>query len=55
VSEAGGTTKIQVARQVDQELPGFAKKLFKPTNAFIGETALESLRAQHDHYARVLG
>jgi hypothetical protein len=118
VSEAGGTTKIQVARQVDQELPGFAKKLFKPTNvlvereewrsagdrrvakgelkivgtgaridsrielspqgagcvyeidfevtakaplirkkleAFIGETALESLRAQHDHYARSLG
>lgn len=118
VSEDGGTTKIRIAREVEQELPGFAKKLFKPTNvlvereewqsagdrkvakgrlkivgtgatldstiqlapqgagcvyeidfrvtakaplirkkleAFIGETALESLRAQHEHYARVLG
>ena len=118
VSEAGGTTKIQIAREADQELPGFAKKLFKPTNvlvereewksagdrkvakgqlkivgtgaridstiqlspqgtgcvyeidlkvtakaplirrkheAFIGDTALESLRKQHEHYASVLG
>jgi len=118
VSEEGGTTKTRIAREVEQELPGFAKKLFKPTNvvvereewrsdgnrkvgtgnlkivgtgasidstielsptgsgsvyemdfqvsakaplirkkleSFIGETALESLRKQHDHFARVLG
>lgn len=118
VSEDGETTKIRIAREVDQELPGFAKKLFKPTNvlvereewtsagdpkvakgqlkiagtgaridstielrpqgtgcvyeidfqvtakaplirkkleAFIGETALKSLGAQHEHYASVLG
>jgi hypothetical protein len=117
VSEEGETTKTRVAREVEQELPGFAKKLFKPTNvlvekeewqtrgdrktakgqlkivgtgatidstitlsprgtgsvyeidfhvtakaplirkkleAFIGETALESLRKQHEHFARVL-
>ena len=118
VSESGGTTRIRIAREVEQELPGFAKRLFKPTNivvereewrsegerkvatghlkivgtgatfdstialspsgagcvyeidftvtakaplirkkleAFIGETALDSLKAQHEHYARVLG
>ncbi|MGB5702483.1 MAG: DUF2505 domain-containing protein [Polyangiales bacterium] len=117
VSEEAGTTKIRIAREVEQELPGFAKRLFKPTNvlvekeewqssgdrktakghlkivgtgatfdstitlspqgagcvyeidfkvtakaplirkkleAFIGETALESLRKQHEHYASVL-
>lgn len=116
-TEDDGVTKTRVAREVEQALPGFAKKLFKPTNvvvereewrsagdrrvgkgslkiagtgasidstislspsgagavyeidfqvtakaplirkkleAFIGETALESLRKQHDHYARVL-
>ena len=118
VTEEGGTTKIRLQREADQELPGFAKKLFKPTNilvereewrsdgdrkvatgqlkiagtgarldstirlspqaagcvyeidfqvtakaplirkkleAFIGDTALASLRAQHEHYARELG
>jgi hypothetical protein len=118
VSREGDETKTRVAREVEQELPGFAKKLFKPTNvlvereewrsegdrrvakgqlkiagtgatidstitlspkgsgsiyemnfqvtakaplirkkleAFIGDTALESLRKQHEHYARVLG
>jgi hypothetical protein len=118
VSEEGGTTKTRVAREVEQELPGFAKKLFKPTNvlvekeewqsggdrktakgqlkivgtgatidsritlspqgsgsvyeidfqvtakaplirkkleSFIGDTAMESLRKQHEHFARVLG
>ena len=118
VSEERDTTKIRIAREVEQELPGFAKKLFKPTNvvvereewrsdgdrkigtgnlkivgtgasidstielsptgsgcvyeidfqvtakaplirkkleSFIGETALESLRKQHEHFARVLG
>ena len=118
VTESGDTTNVRIAREVEQELPGFAKKLFKPTNvlvekeawrsegerkvakghlkivgtgatfdstislspagsgsvyeidftvtakaplirkkleAFIGDTALESLRKQHEHYARVLG
>ncbi len=117
VSESGGVTKTQMAREVEQALPGFAKKLFKPTNtlvereewrsvdgrhegkgelkivgtgatidstirlspngsgcvyeidlqvtakaplirrkleSFIGDTALDSLRAQHAHYARRL-
>lgn len=117
VGESAGVTKTQIAREVEQELPGFAKKLFKPTNtllereewrsvdgryegkgqlkivgtgatidstirltpsaagctyeidfqvtakvplirrkleSFIGDTALESLRAQHAHYARRL-
>jgi len=117
VTESGGVTKTQIAREVEQELPGFAKKLFKPTNtlvereewrsvdgryegkgqlkivgtgatidstirlspngsgcvyeidlqvtakaplirrkleSFIGDTALDSLRAQHVYYARRL-
>jgi len=117
-SESGGVTNTQIAREVDQELPGFAKRLFKPTNtlvereqwrsvdggyeakgqlkivgtgatidstirlspsgsgcvyeidlqvtakaplirkkleSFIGDTALESLRNQHEYYARRLG
>jgi len=118
VTEEGGTTKVRIAREVEQELPGFAKRLFKPTNvlvereewrasgdrktakghlkivgtgatfdstitlspqgsgcvyeidftvtakaplirkkleAFIGDTALDSLRKQHEHFANVLG
>jgi hypothetical protein len=118
VTETGSTKNVQIVREVEQELPGFAKKLFKPTNvlveredwrsegdrkvakghlkivgtgatfdstitlspsgsgsvyeidftvtakaplirkkleAFIGETALESLRKQHEHYAKALG
>ncbi len=117
-SESGGVTKTQIVREVEQELPGFAKKLFKPKNtlvereewrcvdggyeakgqlkivgtgatidstirlsasgagciyeidfqvtakaplirrkleSFIGDTALQSLRDQHAHYARRLG
>lgn len=117
VSESGGATRIQIAREVEQELPGFAKRLFKPVNTlvereewtsvgerkvakgqlkivgtgatidstielapqgsgsvyaidlevtakaplirrkleqFIGDTALKSLAAQHEHYARRL-
>ncbi|MFW2389315.1 MAG: DUF2505 domain-containing protein [Polyangiales bacterium] len=117
VSESGGVTKTQIAREVERELPGFAKKLFKPKNTlvereewrsvgsgyegkgqlkivgtgatidstirlspsgagsvyeidlevtakvplirrkletFIGDTSLESLREQHEHYARRL-
>lgn len=117
VSESAGVTKTQIAREVEQELPGFAKKLFKPTNtlvereewrsvdgryqgkgqlkivgtgatidstiklspsgagcvyemdfqvtakaplirrkleSFIGDTALDNLRAQHAYYARRL-
>jgi hypothetical protein len=118
VTREGDVTKTRIQREVEQELPGFAKKLFKPVNvlvereewrsegdrkigtghlkiagtgatidsrivlspsgsgsvyeidfqvtakaplirkkleAFIGETALESLRRQHEHYARALG
>ena len=118
VTKDGGTVNLRISREVEQELPGFAKKLFKPTNvlvereewrtegdrkvakgllkiagtgatldstislspapagsiyeidfqvtakaplvrkkleAFIGDTALESLRKQHEHYAKVLG
>ena len=118
VTREGGVTRTRIQREVEQELPGFAKKLFKPVNllvereewrnegdrkvatghlkivgtgatidstielspseagamyaidfrvtakaplirkkleAFIGDTALESLRKQHAHYARVLG
>ena len=117
VNESGGTTHVRLSREVEQELPGFAKKLFKPVNvlvereewrnegdrkvakghlkivgtgatfdstislspngtgsvyeidftvtakaplirkkleAFIGDTALESLRKQHEYYASVL-
>lgn len=32
VEESGGTTIITTTREVDSELPGFAKKLFHPTN-----------------------
>jgi len=118
VSETGGTTKAQIVREVERELPGFAKKLLKPKNtlvereewrsadgryvakgqlkivgtgaridstielsplgsgcvyeidlevtakvplirrkleAFVGDTALESLREQHEYYAARLG
>jgi hypothetical protein len=118
VTSTASTTNLRIAREVEQELPGFAKKLFKPTNvlvereewrsegdrkvakgqlkiagtgatldstitlsprgagslyeidftvtakaplirkkleAFIGDTALQSLQKQHEHYARVLG
>ncbi len=34
-SESGGVTNTQIAREVDQELPGFAKRLFKPTNTLV--------------------
>lgn len=117
VNESDGVTKTQIVREVERELPGFAKKLFKPKNtlvereewrkadgkyeakgqlkivgtgatldstiilspsgagsvyeidiqvtakvplirrkleAFIGDTALESLREQHAYYARKL-
>ena len=117
VDQSGDALSIRVAREVEQELPGFAKKLFKPVNvlvereewrsegerklakghlkivgtgatfdsnislspngsgavyeidftvtakaplirkkleSFIGETALDSLQKQHEHYAGVL-
>ena len=117
VASTGATTNVRIAREVEQELPGFAKKLFKPVNvlvereewrtegerkvakghlkivgtgatidstitlspsgtgsvyeidlqvtakaplirkkleAFIGDTAVESLRKQHEYYAGVL-
>ena len=34
-TEDDGVTKTRVAREVEQELPGFAKKLFKPTNVIV--------------------
>lgn len=117
VVDGDGGKTVTIVRQVEQELPGFAKRLFKPKNklvereqwqtggeqktatgrlnivgtggtidstirlspsgsgcvyeidfqpsakvplirkkleAFIGDTALESLRAQHEHYKAVL-
>lgn len=117
VDESGGVTKTQIVREVERELPGFAKRLLKPKNtlvereewrsvegryegkgqlkivgtgatidstirlspsgagcvyeidfevtakaplirkkieAFVGETALESLREQHEYYAQRL-
>jgi len=117
VTESDGVTHVRIAREVEQELPGFAKKLFKPVNvvvereewqsegerkvakghlkvvgtgatfdstislspsqtgcvyeidftvtakaplirkkleAFIGDTALQSLQRQHEYYASVL-
>jgi hypothetical protein len=35
VEEAGGTKVITSTREIDSDLPGFAKKLFKPTNTII--------------------
>ena len=117
VAEGDGSKTVTIKREVEQELPGFAKKLFKPKNTllereqwqtggeqktarghldilgtggkidstirlsptgagcvyeidfqvsakvplirrkleeFIGNTALDSLRAQHEHYRAVL-
>jgi len=117
VDESGAVTKTQIVREVERELPGFAKRLIKPKNtlvereewrgvegryegkgqlkivgtgatidskirlspsgagcvyeidfevtakvplirkrleAFIGDTSLESLREQHEHYAQRL-
>lgn len=34
-SEAGGAIRLQIVRDVEQELPGFAKKLFKPVNTLV--------------------
>lgn len=35
VDEAGGTKTITVTREVESDLPGFAKKLFNSTNTII--------------------
>ena len=35
VEEAGGTKVITSTREIDSDLPGFAKRLFKPTNTII--------------------
>ncbi|MFZ1863471.1 MAG: DUF2505 domain-containing protein [Polyangiales bacterium] len=35
VDEAGGTKTITSTREIDSDLPGFAKKLFKSTNTII--------------------
>lgn len=35
VEEAGGTKVITSTREIDSDLPGFAKKLFKSTNTII--------------------
>jgi len=35
VEEVGGTKVVTATREIDSDLPGFAKKLFKPTNTII--------------------
>ena len=35
VEEAGGTLVITSTREIDSDLPGFAKKLFSPTNTIV--------------------
>jgi hypothetical protein len=35
VEEAGGTKIITSTREIDSDLPGFAKKLFSPTNTIV--------------------
>jgi hypothetical protein len=35
IEEAGGTLVITSTREIDSDLPGFAKKLFSPTNTIV--------------------
>jgi len=35
VEESGGTLVITSTREIDSDLPGFAKKLFSPTNTIV--------------------
>ncbi len=48
VSEGGGVTKTQIAREVEQELPGFAKKLFKPTNTLVEREKWRSVDGRYE-------
>ena len=48
VSESAGVTKTQIARDVDQELPGFAKKLFKPTNTLVEREEWRSVDGRYE-------
>ena len=51
LSPTGSGSVYEMDFQVTAKAPLIRKKL----EAFIGGTALESLRRQHEHYARVLG
>jgi hypothetical protein len=48
VSESGGVTKTQIAREVERELPGFAKKLFKAKNTLVEREEWRSVNGQYE-------
>ncbi len=48
VSESAGVTKTKMAREVEQELPGFAKKLFKPTNTLVEREEWRSVDGRYE-------
>lgn len=53
VSESGGVTKTQVAREVEQELPGFARKLLKPTNTLVEREEWRSVDGRYEGKGRL--
>ena len=48
VSESGGVTKTQIAREVERDLPGFAKKLFKAKNTLVEREEWHSVNGQYE-------
>jgi len=53
VDESSGVTKTQVAREVERELPGFAKKLFKAKNTLVEREEWRSVNGQYEGKGRL--
>lgn len=48
VDESGGVTKTQIVREVERELPGFAKRLFKAKNTLVEREEWRSVNGQYE-------
>lgn len=48
VSASEGVTKTQIAREVERELPGFAKRLFKPKNTVVEREEWRSVEGRYE-------
>lgn len=48
VDESSGVTKTRIAREVERELPGFAKKLFKPKNTIVEREEWRSVNGRYE-------
>jgi len=48
VDESGGVTKTQIVREVERELPGFAKRLLKPKNTLVEREEWRSVEGRYE-------